>query len=190
MQFIRFWRVEVPARSESVDESVVADFSELPTVVSIQIVVVHSGSTEVHIAMTLQRRARARGDVQNATKAVAIFGRETPSHQINSFENLWAHARAKLRLRIIEERYAVDEFMQRKLISTHIDEVVMALAGTRHQVGDQAVGAFHHGIRKLLQILLGEGLRTARFFRIDTLVSRFHLDGLLDRLRGLQFYRN
>ena len=64
MQFIRFWRVEVPARSESVDESVVADFSELPTVVSIQIVVVHSGSTEVHIAMTLQRVIVTRSETR------------------------------------------------------------------------------------------------------------------------------
>src|SRR5438045_9221145 len=59
-------RFEITARGEAVHETVVAKFSCLPAVVGVEVVVIQSGTAEVHVAMSCKIRTRTRGDVELA----------------------------------------------------------------------------------------------------------------------------
>ena len=130
----------------------------------------------------------SRRDVQHAAEAVAVFGRESTGQQVHGLEDLRAHAGRKLRLRVIQEGYSVDELVQREFGSADGQKIVVAVAGPRHQIVDEVVRALQHRLRQPLEVLPREGVRTPGFLRIDGQVVGLNLDTLPHGLFFLQIH--
>ena len=154
--------------------------------VGVEIVVLECCPSEVYVAVSGHGRTRTSGDVEHATESVAVFRREASGHQVNGLENLRADARSELGLSVVQERYAIDELVQREFGATHSEEVVVAVARARHQVVDKIVGSVRERIGKQVQILLGKGVGTAGLLGIDGEIAGLHLDLFLNRCPGLQ----
>ena len=86
--------------------------------------------------MALHRCARAGRDVEHPAETIAVLGSEASGHQVHGFKDLRAYSRAELGLRVVEERDSVDELVQGELVAPHVNEIVVALAGSGHEVGD------------------------------------------------------
>ena len=128
----------------------------------------------------------ACGDIEDAAKAVAIFGCEPAGHQVHRLEDLRADPGGKLRLRVVEKRDAVDELVQREFRATHSQKIVVAVARAGHQVVDQVVGALHQGIRQALEILPRKSVRAAGFLRVDSQIAGRNFHGLANGFLFLQ----
>src|SRR6266481_4590467 len=113
-KLFRLGRIEVAAGRKSVDEEIVAEPASLPAVVRVEVVIIHSGASKIHVAVSAKIGARSRGDVEHAAEAVAVFRSESSGHQVHRFENLRADARRKLRLSVVQEGHTIDKFVQRK----------------------------------------------------------------------------
>ena len=137
---MRLQRIKEPARRESVHKEIITNAAVLSPVIRIEIVGVDGRSPEVHVSMTSDVRARARNYVKHSSETTPVFRCEAPGHQVDGFENLWADSRTELRLRVVQERYTVDEFVQRKLRAAYGNKIVVAGARARHQVVDQIIG--------------------------------------------------
>ena len=109
---------------------------------------------------------RTRSDVEHAAETITVFRSESARHQINGFENLRAYAGTELGLRVVQERNAVDEFVQRKLSATNSQEIVVAIAGAGHQVIDQIVCGVGQRIGEHIQVLSREGVGAAGLLRV------------------------
>src|ERR1051326_474046 len=96
---------------KTVDEEVVTQIFYLSAVVSIQIVIVFSSTTKIHIATAAYGCSGARSNIQNTTEAIAVFRCEPTSHEIYCLKYLRADAWAELWLSIIEKRDPIDKFM-------------------------------------------------------------------------------
>ena len=146
---MRLGRIKEPARRESVYKEIITNAAVLSSVIRIEIVGVDGRSPEVHVSMTTDVRARARNYVKHSSETIPVFGSEAPGHQVDGFENLWADSRTELRLRVVQERYTVDEFVQRKLRAAHGKKIVVTVARARHQVIDQVICGVRQRIGKL-----------------------------------------
>src|SRR5438045_3701665 len=146
------------AGGKSIDEEVVANATVLAAVIGVEIVIFERGAAKVYVSVAAEISARTRGDVEYAPEAVAIFGRESASHQVHSFENLRTCAWTELWLGIVEKRDAVDELMQRELSAANGNKIIVAVAGAWHEVGDEVVRGFSKRLREALKILMSEGI--------------------------------
>ena len=158
VELLRFRWIEKSGRGESIDEEVVANAPVLAAVIGVQVVIFERGAAKVYVSVATQISTRTRGDVEHAAKAVAIFGRESASHQVHSFENLRTCAWTELWLGIVEKRDAVDELMQRELSAANGNKIIVAVAGAWHEVGDEVVRGFSKRLGKTLKILMSEGI--------------------------------
>src|SRR2546421_1586169 len=157
-------RFEITARGEAVHEKVVAQFSCLPAVIGVEIVVIQSGAAEVYVAMSCKVGTGTRSDVEHPAETIAVFRSESAGHQINGLENLRAHAGTELGLRVVQEGNAVDEFVQRKFSATNSQEIVVAIAGAGHQIINQIVSGVCQRSRDQIEILSrGRISGTSRF---------------------------
>ena len=169
-QLLGLWRIQVATGSEAVDKKVVPEFADLSAIISVEVVVVERGAAKVEVAVSGEVTAGAGSNVKYSTESIAVFGSEAAGHQVHGLEDLRAHTRTELRLRIFEERDAVDELMQRKLGTANRQEVVVAVARPGHEVGDEVVGGLDDRFRQTFELLTGEGVRAPSLFRIDGLV--------------------
>ena len=158
VELLRFRWIEKSGRGESIDEEVVANAPVLAAVIGVQVVIFERGAAKVYVSVAAEISARTRGDVEYAPEAVAIFGRESASHQVHSFENLRTCAWTELWLGIVEKRDAVDELMQRELSAANGNKIIVAVAGAWHEVGDEVVRGFSKRLGKTLKILMSEGI--------------------------------
>src|SRR5258708_6293120 len=181
-EFLGFRRIEVTARCEAVDEEIVAEPTGLAAIVSIEVEIIDGSTAEIHVPVAAKLGAGARGDIENATEAIAVFGRKSAGHKIDRFENLGANTGRKLRLGIVQEGYAVNELVEGKFRAANGEEIVVAIAGAGHQIVDEIVGGFHDWIGEPLEVLVGERVGAARFFGIDSQIAGANFDTFLQRL--------
>src|ERR1700675_3920515 len=80
VRFLGFGGIEIPAGSKAGDEEKISQVAGAAAVVGVEVVVLKRRSSEILIAVPGHGRARARGDVEHATEAVAVFGREASGH--------------------------------------------------------------------------------------------------------------
>src|SRR5437667_5121133 len=113
VELLRFRWIEESGRGESIDEEVVANAPVLAAVIAVEIVIVERGAAKVYVSVATQISTRTRGDVEHAPEAVAIFGRESASHQVHSFEKLRTGAWTERWLRIGEQGAAVEDLRPR-----------------------------------------------------------------------------
>src|SRR5579864_4463246 len=113
-------RIKKASGGESIGKYVIAQLVFRAAILGIQVIVVLCGTAKIQRSMVLHVAAGACSDIQYATKTVAVFGGEAAGHQVNCFKDLRAGAGTELRLRVIQKRNAVDEFMQRKFIAAHV----------------------------------------------------------------------
>src|SRR6184192_3363407 len=76
VQLFRLWRIQISPRGKTIAEKVVAQLPGLSTKIAVQVVIVQRGAAIVDIAVPIHRSSRARGNVQDSTEAVAVFGSE------------------------------------------------------------------------------------------------------------------
>src|SRR5712672_1661538 len=181
-ELLWFGRIEVAARSEAVDEEIVTEPTSLAAIVSIEIEIIDGSTAEIHVPVAAKLGARASGDIENATEAIAVFGAKPAGHKVDRFENLGADSGRKLRLGTVQEGYAVNELVEGKFGAANGEEIVVAIASAGHQIVDEVVGAFHDRVGELFKVLVGERVGAARFFWIDSQVASANFDTFLQRL--------
>src|SRR5712671_3136618 len=113
-EFLWFRRIEVTTGREAVDEEIVAEPTGLAAIVSIEIEIIDGSTAEIHVPVAAKLGAGARGDIENAAKAIAEFGGKSAGHKVDGFEDLGADSGRKLRLGIVQEGYAVNKLVEGK----------------------------------------------------------------------------
>src|SRR6267154_2392832 len=181
-ELLWFGRIEVAARSEAVDEEIVTEPTSLAAIVSIEIEIIDGSTAEIHVPVAAKLGARACGDIENATEAIAVFGAKPAGHEVDGFENLRADSGRKLRLGIVQEGYAVNELVQGKFRAADGVEIVVAIAGAGHQIVDEVVGGFHDWIGEPLGDLVSKRVGTAGLFGIDGEIFGANFHAFLYRL--------
>src|SRR5262249_5407989 len=133
IQLFRLRRIKISAGGKAVGKKVVAQAPGAAAKLSTQIVIVFSGAIVFERSVVAHFKAGAGSNIENTAKTVAKLSGESSGQQVNRFENLRRHTGRKLGLFVVEKRNAIDKFVQRKFIAAHIDKVIVALRGSRHQ---------------------------------------------------------
>src|SRR5438477_11204583 len=98
VQLFGLWRIQIPPRSKTIAEKVVAQLPGLSTKIAAQVVIVQRGAAIDDVTVPIHRSSRARGYVQDSTEAVAVLRRHVSVQQGDCLVDLPAHSGTALRM--------------------------------------------------------------------------------------------